>query len=78
MKIHKFSDRHYKVFSIIPAMQVGDWFRIDETGEQFKLVVRCTLFKGSTTIDIMTFECNGRDYKCNVWNHRDVFYFQEV
>lgn len=78
MKIRKFTNTSYNVLGLIPSLQIGDWFQLPETGERFKLVVRCTLFKGSNVIDILTFECNGRDYKCNVWNRREVFYFQEV
>lgn len=77
MKTVKFSNDAYNVFEVIPQMRAGDWFQLTD-GQRFKLVVHQTLFKGSTTIDIMTFNCNGKDYKCNVWNHTDVFYFQEV
>lgn len=77
MKIRSF-DLPYNVISVIAHMEVGDWFQVPATNERFTLVVRQTMFKGSTTIDIKTFKCNGRDYKCNVWDHQEIFYFQEM
>jgi hypothetical protein len=77
MKIRTF-DLPYNAASVIAHMDVGDWFHVPDTNERFTLVVRQTMFKGCTTIIINTFECNGRDYKCNVWNHQEMFYFQEM
>jgi hypothetical protein len=77
MKLRSF-DLPYNVISVIAQMEVGDWFHVPATDERFTLTVCQTMFKGSVTIAIKTFKCNGRDYKCNVWNHQDIYYIQEM
>lgn len=78
MKIRQFDPKHDQLWAVIRCMRPGDWFQIDETSERFELVVQQSMFKGSTTISILTFKCNGKYYMCNVWNHTDVYYLQEM
>lgn len=65
-----------EVKSIIQYMQLGDKFWMP-AGQQFELVVRQTMFRPAR-VQIVTFESNGRQYRCNVWDDGSVFYLQEV
>jgi hypothetical protein len=73
MKTIKLPENFY---SILGAMWINDKFWLP-TGEEFKLVVINSL-PPKFGVKILTFESNGKDYMCNVWNGQDVFYLQEM
>lgn len=65
-----------KLLKVIPAMGMSDWFCLPD-GRKFKLVVRATMYR-PVKVEVLTFECDGKYYKCNVWNTGEVFYLQEM
>lgn len=60
-------------YPVLPIFQLRDKFWL-EGGVEFELVE----ILNRKCVKILTFTSNGKDYKCNVWNNKDVFYFQEM
>jgi hypothetical protein len=63
-------------YPILGCMQLRDKFWLKD-GKEFELVVEYT-FPRKFGVRILTFRSEGKDYKCNVWHGKDVFYMQEV
>lgn len=73
MKILKVPEYLLKV---IPYMSLGDKFWM-LNGDEYKFITRVTIQK-PLKMEVFTFECNGKDFKCNVWDNCEVFYIQEI
>lgn len=75
MKILKLPEMMMRV---LPAMNLRDAFILNET-DVHTCVYILRLHRGGTSVRVLEFKSTqGKRYRCNVWDNRDVFYVQEI